>query len=127
MLTHVIVLTDVVNSICYSAYCGGPVTIDQENTVKAYSLAPSMLGRGHKLLEGDGPVWVWLLSTFHHSTMTEPYPSQSIHASDYHPQLAIGGVDGSCMTTNTLRSTRRGGTVVKPIPSHAIEVKDNLY
>lgn len=37
---------------------------------------------------------------------------QSAHASDYHPQLAVGASDGSCLTTNTLRSTRRGGLVV---------------
>ncbi|KAI0797510.1 hypothetical protein C8Q75DRAFT_738495 [Abortiporus biennis] len=83
---------DVVNSVCYSTYYGGPITIDQENTVKAYSLAPTMLGRGHRLLEPDGPVW-------------------SVTASDYHPQLAIGVADGSCLTTNTSRSTRRGGAV----------------
>ena len=33
-------------------------------------------------------------------------------ASDYHPQLAIGVTDGSCMTTNTMRTTRRGGLIV---------------
>lgn len=37
---------------------------------------------------------------------------QSVHASDYHPQLAVGVTDGSCITTNTLRATRRGGSVV---------------
>ena len=49
---------DVVNSMNYSAYYGGPITVDQENTVKAYSLAPAMLGRGHKYLEPNGPIWV---------------------------------------------------------------------
>ncbi|OBZ65716.1 Transcription factor tau subunit sfc6 [Grifola frondosa] len=83
---------DVINSVCYSTYCGGPITIDHENIVKAYSVSPSMLGRGHTLLEPDGPVW-------------------SVGASDYHPQLAIGVTDGTCLTTNTLRSTRRGGSV----------------
>ncbi|KAI0080527.1 hypothetical protein K474DRAFT_202496 [Panus rudis PR-1116 ss-1] len=83
---------DIVNSICYSTYCGGPITIDHDNAVKVYSLTPSMLGRGHKLLETDGPVW-------------------SVNASDYHPQIAIGVSDGSCLTTNAMRSTRRGGTV----------------
>lgn len=37
---------------------------------------------------------------------------QSVAASDYQPQLAIGVADGSCLTTNTLRATRRGGSVV---------------
>jgi hypothetical protein len=32
--------------------------IDHDNTVKAYSVSPSTLGRGHVLLEPDGPVWV---------------------------------------------------------------------
>ncbi|PCH37809.1 hypothetical protein WOLCODRAFT_95877 [Wolfiporia cocos MD-104 SS10] len=83
---------DVVNSLCFSTYCGGPVTIDHENIVKSYSLSPGMLGRGHAILEPDGPVW-------------------SLSASDYHAQLAIGVTDGSCLTTNTLKSTRRGGSV----------------
>ncbi|KAI0929118.1 hypothetical protein AcW1_006148 [Taiwanofungus camphoratus] len=49
---------DVVNSLCYSQFCGGPITIDHENIIKTYSVAPSMLGRGHTLLEPDGPAWV---------------------------------------------------------------------
>jgi hypothetical protein len=32
--------------------------IDHDNTVKAYSISPSTLGRGHVLLEPDGPAWV---------------------------------------------------------------------
>ncbi|CAL1705390.1 unnamed protein product [Somion occarium] len=90
---------DVVNCVSFSTYCGGPVTIDHENTIKAYSLSPSMLGRGHRLLEPEGPIW-------------------SVAASDYHPQLAIGVADGSCMTTNTMRSTRRGGMV--PFLAHKV-------
>jgi hypothetical protein len=42
----------------FSPYQGGPVTIDHENIVKAYSLSPLMLGRGHILLDPDGPSWV---------------------------------------------------------------------
>ncbi|TFK36417.1 hypothetical protein BDQ12DRAFT_686864 [Crucibulum laeve] len=83
---------DVINAMAFSPFAGGPITIDHENTVKAYSASPSMLGRGHTLLEPQGPVW-------------------SVSASDYHPQLAVGSADGSCLTTNTLRSTRRGGSV----------------
>ncbi|KAG8217927.1 hypothetical protein J3R82DRAFT_6093 [Butyriboletus roseoflavus] len=80
----------------YSAFATGPIMIDHDNTVKSYSVSPSMLGRGHVLMEPDGPVW-------------------SVSVSDYHPQLAVGSADGSCTTTNTLRSTRRGGTVVRPM------------
>jgi hypothetical protein len=32
--------------------------IDHDNTVKAYSISPSTLGRGHVFMEPDGPVWV---------------------------------------------------------------------
>ncbi|KAF8075956.1 hypothetical protein FPV67DRAFT_1558547 [Lyophyllum atratum] len=83
---------DVINAMAFSPFGGGPVTIDHENIVKAYSASPSMLGRGHTLLEPQGPVW-------------------SVNASDFHPQLAVGSADGSCTTTNSLRSTRRGGSV----------------
>ncbi|KAA1469302.1 hypothetical protein DENSPDRAFT_816148 [Dentipellis sp. KUC8613] len=83
---------DVINTIPFSPYAGGPITIDHENIVKAYSASPSMLGRGHTLMEPLGPVWC-----------TAP--------SDYHPQLAVGSADGCCGTTNMLRSTRRGGSV----------------
>jgi len=38
-------------------------------------------------------------------------PVWSVNASDYHPQLAVGSADGTCCTTNGLRSTRRGGYV----------------
>ncbi|KZT09673.1 uncharacterized protein LAESUDRAFT_810652 [Laetiporus sulphureus 93-53] len=90
---------DVINSMCYSPYCGGPVTIDHENIIKSYSVSPLMLGRGHMLLEPDGPTWC-------------------ISASDYHPQLAVGVTDGSCITTNIMRTTRRGGAV--PFLAHKI-------
>ncbi|KDR73824.1 hypothetical protein GALMADRAFT_72049 [Galerina marginata CBS 339.88] len=83
---------DIINGLAFSAFGGGPITMDHENTVKAYSASPSMLGRGHSLFEPQGPVW-------------------SVSASEYHPQLAVGAADGSCSTTNTLRSTRRGGSV----------------
>ncbi|KAG6809966.1 hypothetical protein H0H92_013879 [Tricholoma furcatifolium] len=83
---------DVINAMAFSPFGGGPVTIDHENIVKAYSASPSMLGRGHTLLEPQGPIW-------------------SINASDYHPQLVVGSADGCCITTNSLRSTRRGGSV----------------
>ncbi|KAJ6620827.1 hypothetical protein B0H10DRAFT_2020767 [Mycena sp. CBHHK59/15] len=83
---------DVINTMTYSPFGGGPITIDHENIVKIYSVSPSMLGRGHILMEPQGPVW-------------------SLTSSDYHPQLAVGSADGVCSTTNTLRSTRRGGSV----------------
>jgi hypothetical protein len=56
-------LVDVINALVYSHFTSGPITIDHENVVKAYSASPSMLGRGHMLFEPRGPVWVrlWLL------------------------------------------------------------------
>ena len=45
-------------SLAFSPYAGGPIIMDHENTVKAYSASPSMLGRGHSLMEPQGPVWV---------------------------------------------------------------------
>ncbi|KAG1905767.1 uncharacterized protein F5891DRAFT_625533 [Suillus fuscotomentosus] len=83
---------DVINSTTYSPFAGGPIMIDHDNSVKAYAISPSTLGRGHVLLEPDGPVW-------------------SVSASEYHAQLAVGSADGSCVTTNTLKTTRRGGSV----------------
>ncbi|KAJ3995652.1 hypothetical protein F5050DRAFT_1573164 [Lentinula boryana] len=90
---------DVINSMSYSPYGGGPVTVDHDDVVKAYSASPKMLGRGHMLVEPSGPVW-------------------SISSSDFHPQLAVGAADGTCTTTNLLRSTRRGGSV--PFFAHKI-------
>ncbi|TFK90283.1 hypothetical protein K466DRAFT_543680 [Polyporus arcularius HHB13444] len=90
---------DVVTSMCFSPYTGSAITIDHENIIKAYSLSPMMLGRGHTILEPNGPIW-------------------SLAASDHHPQLAIGVTDGSCMTTNTMRTTRRGGLI--PFLEHKI-------
>ncbi|KAF9268824.1 hypothetical protein L218DRAFT_533061 [Marasmius fiardii PR-910] len=94
---------DVINTMTFSQFSGGPITIDHENIVKAYSASPMMLGRGHLLMEPQGPVW-------------------SIDASDYHPQLVVGSADGSCTTTNTLRSTRRDGPV--PFLIHKIYQMD---
>ncbi|TFK64273.1 hypothetical protein BDN72DRAFT_889630 [Pluteus cervinus] len=83
---------DVITTMAFSSYDGGPITIDHENIIKSYSASPSMLGRGHTLMDPLGPVW-------------------SVSVSDYHPQLAAGCADGACLTTNALRSTRRGGLV----------------
>ncbi|KAF7986658.1 hypothetical protein HWV62_26496 [Athelia sp. TMB] len=83
---------DVIPTATYTVYGGGVVTIDHENTIKAYSASAGMLGRGHALFEPNGPVW-------------------SAHASDFHPQIAVGSADGTCITTNSLRNPRRGGTV----------------
>lgn len=46
--------------------------IDHDNTVKSYSVSPSMLGRGHILMEPDGPVWVGSVLFPH---MVSPDPS----------------------------------------------------
>lgn len=48
---------DAVHSMSYSAYTVGVVTIDQ-NAVKTHTVNPTMLARGHLLLETGGPVWV---------------------------------------------------------------------
>ena len=61
MLYVMLLSLDVINSITYTPYSGGPVTIDHENIVKTYSVSPIMLGRGHQLLEPSGPVWVCLI------------------------------------------------------------------
>ena len=59
ILYCILVPLDVVNSLAFSPYTGGPLTMDHENTVKAYSASPSiMLGRGQSLVEPQGPVWV---------------------------------------------------------------------
>ncbi|KAI9065456.1 hypothetical protein FKP32DRAFT_1624196 [Trametes sanguinea] len=90
---------DVVTALEFSTYTGSAVTVDHENMIKGFSVSPTMLGRGHAILEPKGPIW-------------------SISASDYHPQLAVGVTDGSCITTNMMRSTRRGGLV--PFLEHKI-------
>lgn len=56
-------LLDVINTMSYSSYVSGPVTIDHENIVKSFSASPSMLGRGHSLMEPNGPVWVSSLTS----------------------------------------------------------------
>ncbi|KAF8516951.1 hypothetical protein BU17DRAFT_92339 [Hysterangium stoloniferum] len=83
---------DVINSIVFSHYVGGPLASDNENTIKNFGLIPSTLGRGHTLLEPSGPVW-------------------SIGTSDFHAHMAVGSADGTCQTTNILKSTRKGGAV----------------
>lgn len=106
---------DVINALVFSPFAGGPITMDHENTVKAYSASPSMLGRGHSLFEPQGPVWVGHFCRLLYAWGIDNHYllCQSVHASDYHPQLAVGAADGSCSTTNLLRSTRRGGSVVR--------------
>ncbi|KIP08890.1 hypothetical protein PHLGIDRAFT_68606 [Phlebiopsis gigantea 11061_1 CR5-6] len=89
---------DALNTVCFSPYNGGPLTIDQ-SYVKAISIAPLLLNKGHTLLDTDGPVW-------------------HIGASDYHPQIACAVTDGNLVTTNTFRNTRRGGSV--PFFEHCI-------
>lgn len=54
---------DVMNSITYSHYAGGVVGSDGENIMKAFSIHPTMLGRGHVILESSGPIWVGSLIT----------------------------------------------------------------
>lgn len=44
--------------VTYSPHCQGVVSTDLENVAKVFSIVPSMLGRGHQILEVEGPVWV---------------------------------------------------------------------
>ena len=37
--------------MAFSPYAGGPITMDHENTVKAYAASPNMLGSGRSLVE----------------------------------------------------------------------------
>ncbi|KAH8117283.1 WD40-repeat-containing domain protein [Phellopilus nigrolimitatus] len=83
---------DVVLAMSFAPYAVGIITIDLENVVKTFTLSPSILARGHLLLEAGGPIW-------------------SLHSSDYHPHLAIGSADGSVLTTNLLKSTRRSASM----------------
>ena len=98
--------------MAYSSYTGGPITIDHESIIKTYSASPSMLGRGHTLMDPQGPVWVRVYDGSMSTSIVLMYFTQSISASEYHPHLAAGSADGTCATTNTLRTTRRGGSVV---------------
>jgi hypothetical protein len=45
-------------ALAYAPWCGDPITVDHENLVKGYSASPTMLGRGHTLLDPAGPPWV---------------------------------------------------------------------
>jgi len=65
--------------MAFSPFGGGPVTIDHENIVKAYSASPSMLGRGHTLLEPQGPVWVGFLKSF----------APPRHYDDHHVRVSV--------------------------------------
>lgn len=47
-----------INSIGFSHHVGGFLASDNENTVKDFGLTPLLLGRGHSLIDLDGPVWV---------------------------------------------------------------------
>ena len=89
--------------------------MDHENTIKAYAASPSMLGRGHTLLEPLGPVWVRDVYLRRRNAWAHlPHTIKCVDASDYHPQLAVAAADGTCSTSNMLRSPRRGGSVVSP-------------
>lgn len=94
---------DVSNSISFSQHVGGSLVSDNENMVKNFSLIPSMLGRGHIIVEPCGPIW-------------------SIATSEFHPHVAVGSADGTCQSTNILKSTRRGGAV--PFLIHKIYQMD---
>ncbi|KAF8584107.1 hypothetical protein K439DRAFT_1346874 [Ramaria rubella] len=78
--------------VAFSQHVGGPLAPDHENTIKNFGMSPSTLGRGHAILEPSGPAW-------------------SIATSEFHSQIAVGSADGTCQTTNIMKSTRRGGAV----------------
>ena len=46
------------NDISFSPYIAGVVSIDHENSVKVFSAAPSLLGKGHNMFNANGPTWV---------------------------------------------------------------------
>ena len=73
------ITVDVINAITFSSFAGGPITTDHENMVKAYAASPSMLGRGHSLLEPKGPVWVRLLQLFGFYISHRHYGRASTH------------------------------------------------
>lgn len=56
--TYLTLTLDVVTSVAYSPYTGGPIAIDRDNTVKEYSISPSLLGRGHLICDLQAPAWV---------------------------------------------------------------------
>ncbi|KAG8967024.1 hypothetical protein FRC03_010871 [Tulasnella sp. 419] len=94
---------DTINSVVFSPWCGGPITIEGEIAVKWYSMLPHVIGRGHGVLQTSGPVW-------------------ALSASDYHPYLASASTDGSCCTTNVFKATRRRGKL--PLFVHKIYQMD---
>ncbi|KAH0825856.1 hypothetical protein J3R83DRAFT_7521 [Lanmaoa asiatica] len=106
---HTLSSTDVIDSATYSMFATGPIMINHDNSVKSSSVSPSVLGRGRVLMEPDGPVW-------------------SVSVSDYHPQLAVGSVDGSCTTTKTQIDTagRRRCASNVHLPSNATHVDPNI-
>jgi transcription factor C subunit 6 len=57
---RLIACVDVINSMAFSPFVSGLVTIDHENIIKTFSLSPATLGKGHELFEPAGPVWVSL-------------------------------------------------------------------
>ncbi|KAH6903104.1 hypothetical protein BKA70DRAFT_1228242 [Coprinopsis sp. MPI-PUGE-AT-0042] len=65
--------TRVINTLTFSPFAAGPITMDHENTVKSYAASPSMLGRGHTLLEPLALFGIYmLLSTTTLSLLLQP-------------------------------------------------------
>ena len=46
------------NDISFSPYIAGVISIDHENSVKVFSVSPSLLGKGHNLFNANSPTWV---------------------------------------------------------------------
>ncbi|KAH6902491.1 hypothetical protein BKA70DRAFT_1520930 [Coprinopsis sp. MPI-PUGE-AT-0042] len=63
---------DVINTLTFSPFAAGPITMDHENTVKSYAASPSMLGRGHTLLEPLALFGIYMLPSTTLSLLLQP-------------------------------------------------------
>lgn len=81
------------NDIGFSPYIAGVISIDHENSVKVFSAAPSLLGKGHNLFNANGPIWVchvaWLSYGICNALNRASDPQTTIHIS---PQVALMGL-----------------------------------
>ncbi|KAH7107647.1 hypothetical protein BKA62DRAFT_825110 [Auriculariales sp. MPI-PUGE-AT-0066] len=79
---------DVILDTAFCAHAGQPLAPDFGNIARMYSVSPIILGHGQTIVETNGPIW-------------------SLSTSDYHAHLAVGNADGSLITTNALRPSKR--------------------
>ncbi|KAG8758062.1 hypothetical protein FRC14_000856 [Serendipita sp. 396] len=90
---------EVPHASAFAAFCGSLVATDVDFSVKLFQLQPTALGMGHSVADVGGT-------------------ALALSVSDIHPYVAIGCADGSCITTNLLRGTRREGVV--PFLNHKV-------